>query len=307
MKNIILYIIILISFSSCDVINVKIKTLKKSEVFTYFSKKRERKEIAKLVTEWQGREIKFPNDLTFTLFGKDTIEYNYNTSEYKIFMYVDSASCLKCSLQLLKWSEFIEEVDSIYGEKVSFLFAFNSKTIKELYKITKKDGFNYPVIADIDDDFNRINQFPTNDKFHVFLLDKENKVSVIGNPVYNPSVKDLYLKMITNKDEEQKDRFTVLKNSVSDIDLGNISHGEIIEKEVQIHNIGEYDFILKDIVSSCDCTEGISKWDDIKSGDKNSLTIRFKAEEKGEFLRTVSIYGNMEDEFLEITISGIVI
>ena len=215
--------------------------------------------------------------------------------------------CLKCSLQLLKWSEFIEEVDSIYGEKVSFLFAFNSKTIKELYKITKKDGFNYPVIADIDDDFNRINQFPTNDKFHVFLLDKENKVSVIGNPVYNPSVKDLYLKMITNKDEEQKDRFTVLKNSVSDIDLGNISHGEIIEKEVQIHNIGEYDFILKDIVSSCDCTEGISKWDDIKSGDKNSLTIRFKAEEKGEFLRTVSIYGNMEDEFLEITISGIVI
>ena len=234
MKNIILYIIILISFSSCDMVEMKMESLKKSDVFTYFTKKKERKETVKLVKYWQGREIKFPNDITFTRFGKDTIEYNYNRSDYMIFMYVDSASCLKYRLQLLKWADFIEEVDSVCDKKVSFVFAFNSKTTKELYKITKKEGFDYPVVADIYDEFNRINQFPANDKFHVFLLDNENKVCVIGNPVHNPSVKELYMKMIAIREHEQKKSFTVIKSSCSEFDLGNISHGEIIEKDIEI-------------------------------------------------------------------------
>lgn len=40
--------------------------------------------------------------------------------------------------------------------------------------------------------------------FHTFLLDKDNKVLAIGNPIHNPKVKELYLKIIQGEKVEQK-------------------------------------------------------------------------------------------------------
>lgn len=297
---------ILMTFSSCKMVNKKLNLLKKNEIVSYFSKIKERKEIEKLVEDWQGREIIFPDDMVFTVMGKDTVDSDFRNNDYKIFLYVDSASCLSCNLQLSKWTELIEEADSVANGNISFLFAFNSKTIKELYQITKKDDFSYPVFADFKDNINKINNFSSNEKFHAFLLDKHNRVCAIGNPVHNPHVKELYIKIIMGEQEAQKEELTTIESSISEIDFGEINLGEIIEKEIEIQNIGKYDFVLKDIVSSCDCTEGVAQWKILKSGDKKNLTIRFKADEKGEFVRTVSIYGNTKDGFSEIFIQGIV-
>ena len=90
---------------------------------------KERKEIEKFMKEGQGRDILFPEDIIFTIMGKDTVDYDFRNSDYKIFLYVDLASCLNCNLQLSKWAWFIEDVNSIANENISFLFDFNSKTL----------------------------------------------------------------------------------------------------------------------------------------------------------------------------------
>ena len=82
---------------------------------------------------------------------------------------------------------------------------------------------------------------------------KRNQIDkVIGNTIHNQQIKELNMKIKT-KEKIQKEELTSIKSSISEIDFDAINFDATIEKE--IHNNGECDFILKDIVSSCDCSE----------------------------------------------------
>lgn len=151
--------------------------------------------ITRLVTEWQGREIVLPDSAIFTIQGKDTVDVDLD-SKYKILVYVDSAGCTSCRLQLHKWKEFIAEVDTAGHGSVQFLFYLTPKNVKEARYITRRDDFTYPMCIDPENKINAHNHFPTEDMFHTFLLDADNKVQVIGNPIHNSAVRELYLKTI---------------------------------------------------------------------------------------------------------------
>lgn len=151
--------------------------------------------ITKLVTEWQGKEIVLPDSSVFTIQGKDTVNVDWD-SMYKVLVYVDSAGCTSCRLQLHKWKEFITEVDTITHHTVQFLFYLTPKNVKEARYITRRDDFTYPMCIDPENKINAHNHFPKEDMFHTFLLDADNKVQVIGNPIHNSAVRELYLKTI---------------------------------------------------------------------------------------------------------------
>lgn len=63
----------------------------------------------------------------------------------------------------------------------------------------EKDNFDKPICMDQSDRLNELNHFPADGRFQTFLLDKDNKVVVIGNPIHNPNIRELYLKEITGK------------------------------------------------------------------------------------------------------------
>ena len=110
---------------------------------------------------------------------------------------MDSAGCTSCRLLLHKWKEFIEEVDSVATTPVQFLFYLTPKSVKEARYITRRDDFTYPMCVDINNEINKKNKFPEKDMFHTFLLDTENKVRIIGNPIHNSAVRELYIDAIT--------------------------------------------------------------------------------------------------------------
>lgn len=93
------------------------------------------------------------------------------------------------------WREFIHRLDSTYPGKVSVLLFLHSKSEIELLYALKKNGFDYPVCIDENDKLNRLNHFPSDMAFQTFLLDKDNKVLAMGNPILNPKIKELYLKL----------------------------------------------------------------------------------------------------------------
>ena len=86
--------------------------------------------IERLVQEWQGKEIKFPDNPIFTQYVKDTVDYQISVSDYKIVMYVDSIGCVSCKLQLSRWKEFIGQVDSVCNKDVPSSFSFSRKTMR---------------------------------------------------------------------------------------------------------------------------------------------------------------------------------
>ena len=160
-------------------------------------KENNKEKFAQLVQEWQGKEIVFPQDMAFTRFVTEPVDYRIPDAEYKVLVYVDSVGCTSCKLQLPKWKELIAHVDSATNGNVPFIFVFQSKDDRELRYILKCDNFDRPVCIDRNNRFNSSNRFPQDITFQTFLLDKDNKVKVIGNPVHNLAVRDLYLKQIT--------------------------------------------------------------------------------------------------------------
>jgi hypothetical protein len=45
----------------------------------------------------------------------------------------------------------------------------------------------------------KLNNFPQEREYQCFLLDKQNRVVMVGNPVYNHAIWELYKKIINEK------------------------------------------------------------------------------------------------------------
>ena len=264
--------------------------------FLFFACETNKKEqLTHLVQKWQGKEILFPRNITFTQFVTDTVNYKIPQTDYKVLIFVDSNGCTSCKLQLPKWKKLITHVDSITGGRIPFLFFFQSKNDKELRYILERDHFNRPICIDHKNELNQLNQFPNDMTFQTFLLDKNNKVKVIGNPIHNLAIQDLYLEQITGKHKEIISQ-TTIQTDQKEYNLGTIKGGTIQEQKVKIKNTGNQFFQLKGFTTSCDCTEAICEWKEIAPGKTAIIKIRYKAEKAGKFFRTITIYGNITNQ-----------
>lgn len=261
-------------------------------------------EITSLVNTWQNKEIIFPLQTIFTTYANDTVNTPLSGG-YKVLIYVDSVGCTSCKLQLPKWKQLIAHVDSIAEEQIPFYFFIHSKSVEETRYILKRENFDLPVCIDEYDQLNKLNQFPSDIMFQTFLLDKDNKVVVIGNPIHNLLIRDLYLKQITGT-ERVSVHFTTLLINKLEYDFGSVTAGTTREQLVEIRNIGDEPFEIEGVSFSCDCTEAFYDWKTIPAGESREIQIRYKAEQSGDFLRTVTIYGNMIEKSITLTFTGIV-
>ena len=262
-------------------------------------------QMERLVQEWNGKEIRFPSHPVFTRFVTDTVPYRIPKTDYKVVVFVDSVGCISCKLQLPKWKEFMHEVDSLCEGKVSFVFFFQSANVKELRYILRRDGFSLPVCIDADDSFNSLNHFPGEMMFQTFLVDSENRVKVIGNPIHNLSVKDLYLKELAGIKSDPLPVTTVHSDSV-EYHYGTVGENQTESRKVVLHNTGKEVFRIKGVTTSCDCMTVEYGWDEIQPGESAVLTVKYKAEEPGDFWRTITIYGNIPDQSITLDFWGIV-
>jgi hypothetical protein len=124
-----------------------------------------------------------------------------HAENYKVLLYVDSLGCTGCRLMLPEWKKIINESDTIFKKKPDFLFFFQPKLngIEELKSLLRNSHFDYPVFIDKANSIMKLNNFPKEPKYQCFLLDKNNKVVFIGNPVYNRAIWESYKKIINGK------------------------------------------------------------------------------------------------------------
>ena len=269
-------------------------------------KEGKKEQFARLVQEWQGKEIVFPQDMAFTRFVTESVDYRIPDAEYKVLVYVDSVGCTSCKLQLPKWQELIAHVDSATNGNIPFIFVFQSKDDRELRYILKRDNFDRPVCIDRNNRFDELNQFPQDITFQTFLLDKDNKVKVIGNPVHNLAVRDLYLKQITGMQYQEALSKTTLETDKAEYDLGTVKEGTTKKQTVTVRNTGTSVFKLKGFTTSCDCTEATCDWKELQPGESGTVTVSYEAEQPGDFYRTVEIYGNIFNNSLMVSFIGTV-
>lgn len=166
--------------------------------FLMSCKETRKQEVERLTKEWYGKEIVFPKGMTATIMGDNTVAYSdsdYEKTTRKIVFYADSLGCASCDLNLLEWMDFMEAADSITRHDISFFFYFAPEKERDIIWALKLDGFTAPVFIDSEKKFDALNRLPENQLFRTFLLDKDNKIILIGNPTHG--MEKLYFRVLS--------------------------------------------------------------------------------------------------------------
>ena len=129
---------------------------------------------------------------------RDTV-IPYADKLYKIIVFVDSTECYSCTLKDLNlWNDYVKDT-IFYNKYINYYFIFSSKKndISYIYSTIEKRGFPFPVLVDSANVFEKENpQIPHDPRFHVFLLDKENKIRLVGNPLKNKKISIMLKQML---------------------------------------------------------------------------------------------------------------
>ena len=249
--------------------------------------------ITLLVKEWQGKQILFPENMVFTRFASDTTNFVIPTSDYKVLVFVDSIGCTSCKLQLSRWKEFIRYTDSISQKNIPFLFFFQFDDQWEIHSLLIRENFDKPICLDRSDSLNQLNHFPKDIRFQVFLLDKNNKVVVIGNPVHNPNVKELYLEEISRKQP-----VAPIQTTVRVIPLGKSK-----DTLFTLVNTGDQPLVIIDVTTTCGCAQTLFDKHPVQPGESLHIKVGVTPENKGLFDETITVKCNT-NQLIKLNIRG---
>lgn len=269
------------------------------------SKTSETEQYAKLVEQWQGKEIIFPDVMTDFLTG-DTIDLS--DADFTILTYIDSEGCTECRMKLPIWKTFIETLDSITDLDVNVILAINSKDKKRIAHIINNNQYEYPVIYDQTDEVVRLNSFPEDDIFKTFLLNKSHHVIAIGNPIINEQIAKLYKDIVSGKKSFNSSGSSYVYVDSPRIDIGMVHLGDNINHKFIVHNRGIDTIYVQKAISSCSCTNVSLGARTIAPNENLPIEISF-AEDSilGEFDNSIYIYyRNLENPTI-LSLHGIVI
>ena len=258
--------------------------------------------ITLLVKEWQGKQILFPENMVFTRFASDTTNFVIPTSDYKVLVFVDSIGCTSCKLQSSRWKEFIRYTDSISQKNIPFLFFFQFDDQWEIHSLLIRENFDKPICLDRSDSLNQLNHFPKDIRFQVFLLDKNNKVVVIGNPVHNPNVKELYLEEISRKQPVAPIQTTV-KVEKESLLLETIPLGKSKDTLFTLVNTGDQPLVIIDVTTTCGCAQTLFDKHPVQPGESLHIKVGVTPENKGLFDETITVKCNT-NQLIKLNIRG---
>lgn len=166
--------------------------------------KNAKKEIEREVRNCLGKQVLFPDSVYLIKHGTIvSVESNILFNEwYKIITFI-SGDCEKCFENLKEWESYTESVRLIAEVNLIIVIVTTNMSAFEqtyLMKVPEK----LTVIVDSDMDIFRINKLPYNWELRTFLLDQQNRILVVGNPVTNIRINQLYKTQIEKGSYHEK-------------------------------------------------------------------------------------------------------
>ncbi|GAB6010953.1 DUF1573 domain-containing protein [Viscerimonas tarda] len=228
-------------------------------------------------------------------------------TRYKILIYTDSTGCTGCKLKLYQWKEIIHEADSLMPNKLNFLFYFHPKDTKELKFLLKRDRLEYPVFIDEQNEINRLNNFPTDMMYQCFLLNKENRVVAMGNPTMNPKIWELYKSIIQGDTTATNNlKTTTVEPQAIEIELIDLRKGQTSKASFFLKNTGKQPLIINHVDTSCGCI--VPSWEKqpVKPSETTEIKVEITPATTGYFQKTITVYCNIENNFVHLSIKGTV-
>ncbi|MDR1699909.1 MAG: hypothetical protein LBR68_01820 [Lachnoclostridium sp.] len=132
--------------------------------------------------------------------GQDSVVLNPAVEITQFVVWVDSVACASCRInQMFEYDEIIDFSKKVReGFLPIFIFSPPHTKLNEAIQSLQVSMFDYPVFIDENQAFPAANpHIPADNRFHTFLIDKNGKVVLVGDPVNNPALWELYKTTIT--------------------------------------------------------------------------------------------------------------
>ena len=155
--------------------------------------------LIKDVQQFIGQTIIFPSTVNTTWNGIDTVVTDFMDVPIKLVVWQNSHSCTPCEMNnLYEWNDVIKYADSLsQWFRVAYIFTPKKEDLLSVKTALKAKKLDYPIFIDQNATFKKLNpRLPKNQLLHTFLLDKSNRVVMVGSPLQNPSLWRLYMKTI---------------------------------------------------------------------------------------------------------------
>ena len=151
--------------------------------------------LTHIVSRIQGTNMMLPSEML-----------DSESSSMTIINYVDSLGCVKCKLQLEKWKAFQSDLYKM-EEDVGILFIVHPSVFTDVKLLMDISDFQPNItMEDKGNQWVLINNIPKNDLLHTFLLDNEGKVLLVGNPIRNKKIAELFFKILKERKKETKQK-----------------------------------------------------------------------------------------------------
>lgn len=154
--------------------------------------------IKNQIKQFISTEITIPTDMNIVINGVDSVTEApilINNSIAKMIIFYDSTLCSPCKISYIKeWDEFIVISKALQGQfEPIFIFSPAENKLNELQISLKVNKLDYPIFIDSKGLFQSQNpRLPFDKKLHTFLVDKNNRVVLVGDPSYNRDLWALY-------------------------------------------------------------------------------------------------------------------
>ena len=262
-----------------------------------------RKDDRNAVLNLSGRKIELPDSLAFMI-QDIPVEYDFSDADYKVLTYIDSKGCVTCRMKLMSWSDLVNEFKSIDGVDVNFLMILNTEVRDDIISGLKQNFFRHPVSFDSKGIFHYKNSLPSEHEYHTLLLDRDNRVIAVGNPVENPKIMDIYRQVLIENGTERT--FELCARPV--VALGVVNPGDTVSKQFTLVNNETRKMTIQTISPSWDCVSVTISSDIINPGDTAVITMNFIADSiPGYFSKYADIYYREKDSPEHLLVHGFIV
>lgn len=156
--------------------------------------------IEKTLQKMQSRPINLCLDkMQCRVRNMDTVIVDSMKPDLRLVVYIDSTECSPCALdRLYKWNGLISEAKK-YGGRLKYIFIVAPKRnqLEDVYLSIESSGVDSPVYVDTAYCLRKENNEINSEKmFHVFCLNKNDSVILVGDILDNDRVDSIFRKQI---------------------------------------------------------------------------------------------------------------
>ena len=257
------------------------------------------------IAQYVGKEIFLPD--TFEVIVDDSkLTIASPISMYKLLTIMDSEGCIACKLQLREWSELISQLQTGMksADDIDLIYVIEGDVTKEILDVIRDHNFHRPIVIDRNMSIAKMNHLPREVEFRTFLLDNNNRILAVGNPIMFKDIKALYASIIKSDFNSTTQAIPVVP-SQSRVPLGVIKDMNELTTTITLKNVSDSLLKIEGIKSSCHCISAIAKYQAIRPKGEVDIILKFRPEEavlyEGKLIyRTVYVQFENIENSLEI-------